>query len=82
MASHTGLPVSMVTTTAANANTRPNSAARSSPKITTSSAWRLSRNQRHRLWLPRALFTSIRQARIDTASATMPNTSTPTAIQG
>ena len=43
--SYTGLPVSMVATTATSASTRPISAARSSPNTTSSSLWRDSRNQ-------------------------------------
>ena len=78
-ASHMGSPVAMVSSTAASASTRPAKAARSSPKITTNSACRLSWNQRHRLRAPRTRLTSCRQARIDIPSAPIANTSTPTA---
>ncbi len=82
IASKIGLPVSTVSSTANRAKTRPSSAARSSPKMTMSSLWRLSRNQRHSECVPRALFTSVMQPYIEKLSATMPKASTPIASHG
>ena len=47
-ASNSGLPVSIDSSTATNASTRPPSAAMSSPATTISSDWRVSRNQRQK----------------------------------
>ena len=69
-----GLPVTTASTIASSARTRPSSAARSSPKMTISSACRLSRNQRHEAALSARLVDFDAGRRASTPlPATMPN---------